>query len=79
MNPKFDTYVAVFTEQDGKTVTKFVTGIPARNTAEWKDGEPAKAVAESYAKDIVFGLTLNGHPAAVIKVLHGVELRNPTI
>ena len=34
-------------------------------------------LAESYAKDIVFGLTLNGYAAAVIKVLHGVTLKNP--
>ena len=33
--------------------------------------------SESYAKDIVFGLTLNGHAAAVVKVLHGVSFKNP--
>ena len=72
-NPRFDTYVAVFT---GDTV-RFVTGTPSRNYAEWKAGEPAMPLSESYAKDIVFGLTLNGHASAVIKVLHGVELKNP--
>ena len=77
MSPRFDTYVAVFTEGGGKITTKFVTGVPGHNTAEWKDGEPAMPLSESYAKDIVFGLTLNGHAAAVVKVLHGVELKNP--
>lgn len=76
MNPRFDTYAAVFTEKDGKVITRFVTSIPSRNYAEWKDGEPAMPLSESYARDIVFGLTLNGHAAAVIKVLHGVELKN---
>lgn len=76
-NPRFDTYVAVFTNKNGDIQTRFVTDIPARNMAEWNAGKPAMSLAESYAKDIVFGLTLNGHAAAVVKVLHGVELRNP--
>ena len=76
-NPRFDTYVAVFMNKDGEIRTRFVTDIPARNTAEWNAGRPAMPLAESYAKDIVFGLTLNGYAAAVVKVLHGVELNNP--
>ena len=76
-SPRFDTYVAVFTNKDGDIRTRFVTGIPARNSAEWKDGLPAMKLSEDYAKDIVFGLTLNGHAAAVVKVLRGVELSNP--
>ena len=76
-SPKFDSYVAIFTNKDGDIQTRFVTDIPARNMAEWNAGKPALALAESYAKDIVFGLTLNGFAAAVVKVLHGVELSNP--
>lgn len=76
-NPRFDTYVAVFATEEGKITAKFVTGIPSRNTAEWNDGEPAMPLSESYARDIVYGLTLNGHPAAVVKALHGVTFTNP--
>lgn len=76
-NPRFDTYVAVFNLINGDRRVRFLTGVPSHNSAEWKPGEPAMALSESYAKDIVFGLTLNGYAAAVIKVLHGVELRNP--
>ena len=76
-NPRFDTYVAVFFYEDGEVYTRYVTGTPSRNVAEWNPGEPAMKLSEDYAKDIVFGLTLNGHAAAVIKVLHGVELKNP--
>ena len=76
-NPRFDTYVAVFTNKDGDIRTRFVTDLPARNTAEWNAGRPALAISESYAKDIVLGLTLNGFAAAVVKVLHGLELSNP--
>lgn len=77
MNPRFDTLVAVFTEEDKKITTRFVTGIPSHNTAEWKPGQPAMTFSESYAKDIVFGLTMNGHAAAVVKVMHGVTMTNP--
>ena len=76
-NPRYDTYVAVFTSQDGIIRTRFVTDLPSRNTAEWNAGKPAMPISESYAKDIVLGLTLNGFAAAVVKVLHGVELKNP--
>lgn len=76
-NPRYDTYVAVFTNKDGDIRTRFVTDLPARNTAEWNAGKPAMPISESYAKDIVLGLTLNGFAAAVVKVLHGVELKNP--
>ena len=71
MAAKFNTYVAVFF---GDRV-KFVTGVD-RNTASWEAGQPAKKFSEDFAKDIVFGLTLNGYAAAVIKVLNGVELQN---
>ena len=77
-NPKFDTYVTVFFEEDGELYSRFVTGIPSHNRAEWKAGQPAMKMSESMAKDIVFGLTLNGHASAVTKVLHGVEFKNPT-
>lgn len=73
----FETYAAVFFNEDGKVCTRYVTGIPSRNMAEWKEGEPAMKLSESYAKDIVFGLTLNGYAAAVVKVLRGVSLNNP--
>lgn len=76
-NPKFDTYVAVFFAEDGELYARFVTGIPSRNTAEWKAGQPAMRLSEEYARDIVFGLTLNGHAASVVKFLHGVTLKNP--
>lgn len=76
-NPHFDTYVAILTDESGKLNTRFVTGIPGHNTAEWKPGQPAMSMSEQMAKDIVFGLTLNGYAAAVIKVLHGVTLKNP--
>ena len=77
-NPRYDCYVAIFFDGDADRITsKFVTSVPARNLAEWKAGEPAMTFSEDYAKDIVFGLTLNGYSAAVVKVLHGVTFTNP--
>jgi hypothetical protein len=76
-NPRYDTFVAVFTNDGEKINTRFVTDLPARNVAEWNAGKPAMRIPETYAKDIVYGLTLNGHAAGVVKVLHGVEFTNP--
>jgi len=75
MNQKFDAFVAVFFSKDGENTVKFVTEVD-RNTASWEAGKPAMKLSESFAKDIVFGLTLNGFAAAVVRVLHGVEFRN---
>jgi len=75
MTPRFDTYIAVFFPNENGLVTKFVTSTEG-STAHWEAGREAHLFSESYAKDIVYGLTLNGYAAAVIKVLHGVTLKN---
>lgn len=78
MRNRFDTYVAVFMEEGGYTVPRFVTGIPSHNSAVWEAGKPAMPfTSQSYAEDVVQGLTLNGYPAAVVRFLHGVEVKNP--
>lgn len=69
MAVKYNTYVAVFF--NNKDV-RYVTGVD-RNTASWEEGKPAMQFSESFAKDIVFGLTLNGYPAAVVEFMNGVE------
>lgn len=76
MTAKYKTYIGVFFEDKGKTITKFVTGLSG-STALWEDGKPAMNIAESWAKDVVLGLTFNGYAAAVIKVIDGVILTNP--
>ena len=77
MAAKFNTYVAVFFENpDGKACrTKFVTGLE-KSMALWEEGKPAVVLGEPCAKDVVYGLTLNGYAAAVVKVLNGVNLSN---
>lgn len=78
MAVKFDTYVCVYfvDHKTGGTRAKFVTGTEGSSGVLWEDKKPAMKFAESYAKDIVHGLTCNGYAAAVIKVLHGLELSN---
>ena len=77
MTPKFVTYVAVMfpNASDIGPVTKFVTSIDG-STCRWDAGQEAMVFSEEHARDIVYGLTLNGYPAAVLKVLRGVTLRN---
>lgn len=77
MAVKFKTYVAVFFAEHNsdRNLVKFVTGTEG-STALWEADKPAMVMSESFAKDIVYGLTVNGYAAAVIKVVNGVELRN---
>ena len=77
MTPRFDTYVAVFypNATDLGPVAKFVTSVEG-STCRWDPGTQAAPFSEEHAKDIVYGLTLNGYSAAVLKVLHGVTLCN---
>ena len=77
MAVKFKTYVAVFfpDHDSPKNYVKFVTGTEG-STALWEADKPAMVMSESFAKDIVYGLTMNGYAAAIIKVVNGVKLRN---
>lgn len=82
MAVKYKTYVAVFFPDhwfvlgdSPKTYVKFVTGTEG-TTAHWEADKPAVALSESFAKDIVYGLTMNGYAAAVIKVLDTMKLWN---
>lgn len=76
MAVKYTTHVAVmFTDEDGRVITKFVTGVDGSD-AFWEAGKPAMKLTEPFAKDVVLGLTWNGYAAAVIKVVNGVTLRN---
>lgn len=77
MAAKFNTYVAVFfpDRESDKNFVKFVTGVEGSN-AMWEKGKPAMRLTESFAKDVVLGLTMNGYAAAVVKAIDGLELEN---
>ena len=70
---KFDYVIAVFTwrgKEKGYT-TKFVTGTNG-TMALWEAGKPAKRFPKGVARDIVYGLTVNGFTAAVVTTFAGV-------
>lgn len=75
---RFNTHVMVVFHNDdnNSTVIKYVTSTEG-SMAHWDAGEEALKLSESFAKDIVYGLTVNGYIAAVIKVVNGVRLFNP--
>lgn len=76
MNPKFYAYVGVLFNSPNGAIVKFVTSVDG-NQAHWDAGKPAMKFTESFAKEIVVGLTMNYHPSCVIKVPTGTELKNP--
>lgn len=53
---KYKYYVAV---KVGKRTWRYVTAILPHHMAEWAYNKKAEAFSESYAKDLVFGLTAN--------------------
>ena len=69
----YDYVIAVFIWQGKEKgyTTKFVTGTDG-TTALWEAGKPAKHFPQGIARDIVYGLTLNGFTAGVVTTLAGV-------
>ena len=65
---KCKAYVGILIHQ-GMEIRKmlFVTETSGHN-AKWEAGKPAKAFSLSAAKDIVFGLNVNGIHAAVVQI-----------
>jgi hypothetical protein len=74
---KYNTYIAVFFQEHetGRNIVKFVTGVE-KSSALWEDDKPAMKLGDSFARDIVLGLTFNGYAAAVVKFMNGVEVGN---
>lgn len=68
--------VGVLDAYEDRTEIKYVTGIPERNYAEWKSGEPAMELSKEYAKDLAFGLCVNGYAAIPMLKADYLNLRN---
>ena len=45
----------------------------------WEDGKEAMSFSKEYAKDLAWGLTLNGHPAIAMLKESYLLLENPKI
>lgn len=61
-----------------RTEIKYVTNVSSEpKVAKWEDGKEVITFSKAYAKDLAFGLTLNGNPALVMLKESYMDLKNP--
>ena len=61
-----------------ETTIKYVTSVQTNpKVAKWEDGKAAMTFAKEYAKDLAFGLCVNGHIAVPMIKADYLELVNP--
>ena len=80
MARKAEKYVigVLFPYQD-RTEIKYVTSVSSEHkVAKW-DGKEAMTFSKAYAKDLAWGLTLNGNPAIIMLKESYLNLSNPKI
>ena len=81
MSRKAEEYVVgiLFPYKD-RTEIKYVTNVSSEpKVAKWEDGKEAITFSKAYAKDLAWGLTLNGHPAIAMLKESYLNLSNPKI
>ena len=81
MARKAEEYVVgiLFTYKD-RTEIKYVTNVSSEpKVAKWEDGKEAMTFSKVYAKDLAWGLTLNGNPAIIMLKESYLNLSNPKI
>ena len=67
----------LFTYKD-RTEIKYVTSVSSEpKVAKWEDGKEAMTFSKVYAKDLAWGLTLNGNYAIAILKESYLNLINP--
>ena len=61
-----------------ETTIKYVTGVQTQpKVAKWEDGKQAMKFSKDYAKDLAFGLCVNGYAAIVMIKPDYLTLVNP--
>ena len=61
-----------------ETTIKYVTSIQTEpKVAKWDDGKEAMIFSKNYAKDLAFGLCMNGYAAIVMIKPNYLTLVNP--
>ena len=61
-----------------ETTIKYVTGVQTQpKVAKWEDGKQAMKFSKDYAKDLAFGLCVNGYAAVIMLNTDYLDLRNP--
>lgn len=72
--------VGVLFPYKDRTEIKYVTSVSSElKVARWEDGKEAITFSKAYAKDLAWGLTLNGNPAIVMLKESYLNLSNPKI
>lgn len=63
-----------------RTEIKYVTNVSSKSkVAKWEDGKETMTFSKVYAKDLAWGLTLNGNPAIIMLKESYLSLNNPKI
>jgi len=81
MSRKAEEYVVwILFPYENRTEIKYVTSISSKSkVAKWEDGKEAMSFSKEYAKDLAWGLTLNGNPAIAMLKESYLHLENPKI
>ena len=79
MARKTEQYViGILFPTETEATIKYVTNIQFDpKVAKWDDGEPAMTFSKDYAKDLAFGLCVNGYAAIPMIKADYLDLRNP--
>ena len=79
MARKAEQYViGILSSYEDRTEIKYVTSIQTEpKVAHWEDGKEAMAFSKDYAKDLAFGLCVNGYTAIVMIKPDYLTLVNP--
>ena len=79
MARKAEQYViGILSSYEDRTAIKYVTSVQTEpKVAKWEDGKDAMIFSKDYAKDLAFGLCMNGYAAVVMIKQDYLDLRNP--
>lgn len=79
MARKAEQYViGILLSYKDRTEIKYVTSVQTEpKVAHWEDGKEAMAFSKDYAKDLAFGLCMNGYAAIVMIKPDYLTLINP--
>ena len=79
MSRKAEQYViGILSPTQTETTIKYVTSVQTEpKVAKWEDGKDAMTFSKDYAKDLAFGLCVNGYAAIVMIKPDYLTLVNP--
>ena len=81
MSRKAEEYVVgILFPYENRTEIEYVTSISSKSkVAKWEDGQNEMTFSKAQAKDLAWGLTLNGNPAIAMLKESYLHLENPKI